>query len=115
MTKNPPSFDTLITEESIFFNEIKKVIDKNPNAKLLDIGCGSGGFAELLTMSFPSIQYFGLDIEKGNIDLCMSNKNIADSHKFICEDFHNYENNQHFDIVISYSTLQLIDDSEKVF
>lgn len=115
MRNDPKKFETLLNANSHFFAEVSKVLNEFPNCNILDIGCGSGGFAELLSEHHPQINYVGLDIEEGNIEECLKNSNISNNFLFIAEDFLNFETQRRFDIIISYSTLQLIPNSHEVF
>jgi len=44
------------------------LVDIQPDAKVLELGCGVGVFAKMLKAKYPSIDYLGIDISETAID-----------------------------------------------
>jgi len=51
---------------------VKALVSKKPNAQFLEIGCGTGAGADLISrMVHPTIQYTALDMQKAAIETCI--------------------------------------------
>lgn len=61
------------------FEQVKGMVKKDSNFRVLDIGCGYGRLSEPLIKSFPGMQIFGVDIAQNYVDLY--NKNLSPSGK----------------------------------
>jgi len=81
------------------------------STRVLDIGCGTGDQLFSLAERFVDGDYIGVDISKPNI--AQANKNITNSngakrYTFCLEDYMEFNSEETFDLIISYSTLHLI-------
>ena len=126
LNKNIPGYQHPLVEQSI--NESKnKISNKNfstfikaieklnisnlEESKLLEIGCSSGYYSQILKFAQLNIDYSGCDISKHFIDKA---KQSYPEHPFDVEDSTclTYEDNS-FDVVVSGCCLQHILDYEK--
>lgn len=89
---------------------VKKVIKKNSNINVLDIGCGTGKIIEALP---KAMNYYGYDISKTYINYARikyRSKNI----KFFCKEFSLRELKKlpKLDFVILFGIIHHLDDQE---
>ena len=88
-------------------NELKRPVD------LLEIGCGSGVFAQQLFDSGSNITYLGIDISKTGIE--KAKERNLDNFEFVEGDFFNYDfHGQNYDLVISSAVAEHVPDPEKL-
>lgn len=81
------------------YNEIKKIISNKygKNAKILEVGCGTGRLSFKLAKDFKKI--IAVDSQKNNINFCkkaFKGKNI----KFIESSIKNFKTNEKFDVIL---------------
>lgn len=50
-------------------DSISNNLNINNNTKILDIGCGSGGYLIFLSQNLPQAKYYGVDISQAAIDI----------------------------------------------
>ena len=94
--------------EKAKYNLIQEYVAPFENAKILDIGCGTGIALEYMKVK---IEYVGFDINQEYIDF--ANKKYYGAGRFYCSDvnnFHQIEDN--FDIVMAIGILHHLSDSE---
>jgi len=52
------------------FKEVRRYLEANPNPQIVEIGCGTGAGANLITQLIPGCQYTAFDMQKAAIDTC---------------------------------------------
>lgn len=59
--------------DSVYYELWKRVIPLVPDVEIdvVDVGCGSGQFAQMLCESHPNIRYSGFDFSKAAIDVAI--------------------------------------------
>lgn len=85
----------------LFKRLYKIIINHNPRASILDIGCGNGNFLQYMNKGNELFSLTGIDLYKN------------DPHheiEFIDSDFFTYEFNKQFDVVVSLATIEHISD-----
>lgn len=83
---------------------ISKIKDKGIN-RILDIGCGTGNYTQMLRQKFPKANIEALDISKKMIEKAkekLKNENI----KFIIDDAETANINKRFDLISSNASFQ---------
>ncbi|MDT0559249.1 class I SAM-dependent methyltransferase [Ichthyenterobacterium sp. W332] len=87
---------------------IKEFVKPQPNAKVLDIGCGPGNILDFL----PKLDYYGFDINADYIKA--AEKNYYDRGTFICATVNEFIASEHknFDLALSVGVLHHLDDDE---
>lgn len=88
-------------------NWIELFIEKNPDAKILDLGCGTGlNFVKLLQMN-PDVHYTGIEPDKNSFVQAKKNLMEFNSHLINSDAYYVDESLNHsFDIVVSFSVLE---------
>ena len=81
--------------------------------RMLDIGCGDGPILSGLTINKNGIQYTGIDISKANIAEA-TNKYSKERINFLCADYVEHKFSDKFQLVVSYSTLNIIPNPDAV-
>lgn len=91
----------------------KKLIDlyvcKERPRKILEIGCGTGIFTELLISKFPDSEIDVLDISASMLKVS-KDKFGEKVNKYICADAETYSENQKYDLIISNASFQWFKD-----
>ena len=81
---------------------------------ILDLGCGNGAITCFLSILFPNAQIVGIDNEKNCINVANQLKeklNIANC-KFINIDYFDYETNDKYDLIFSFTFIkELLDET----
>ena len=86
---------------------------ENNHINILDIGCGDGSLLKALKQQCTVFNYVGVDISSHNIKI--AEQKWADKNtKFILSNYLDTNFKNKFDLIISYSTLNLIDKSNIV-
>ena len=90
--KELDTINALLGGYSISFNAFKKVLTKNKNYTIVDIGSGGGDTLKRIYKwsreQNYSIKLFGIDLKQTCIDYSVSNKPNSEI-KFICDDYKN--------------------------
>lgn len=61
MTWNPDQYHKFQSERSAPFYDLLTLVDKRPNLKAIDLGCGTGELTKVLAESLPNSNVTGLD------------------------------------------------------
>jgi len=98
--KNRNKKEDLYESERLFISKILK-----PGIKILDVGCGAGGFYNILKSYEPDIEYFGIDSCE---ELIREAKKINQKIKFKVGEGKQlpYKSN-YFDLVLCFGTLHM--------
>tara|TARA_B110000858_G_scaffold102057_1_gene117155 strand:- start:1662 stop:2378 length:717 start_codon:yes stop_codon:yes gene_type:complete len=114
MIRNINKYENLIfssTNKNLqYIHSIIEYINSNGNdhINILDIGCGDGSLLKALRQQCPVFNYVGVDISSQNIKI--AKQKWADKNtKFILSNYLDTTFNNKFDLIISYSTLNLIE------
>jgi ubiquinone/menaquinone biosynthesis C-methylase UbiE len=65
------------------FQEVKDLIKRVENPQFLEIGCGTGAGANLITQLLPTINYTAVDMQKAAIKTC-NEKHAAGNERLTC-------------------------------
>ena len=86
---------------------VKKIV--NENAKILDIGCGTGKILE----SLPAVDYYGYDISKKYISYAKK-KYKSKRNKFYCKKFNinEVDNIPKIDFILLFGVIHHLEDEE---
>lgn len=102
--------------KSQWYITVSKLLPKEFNGKILEIGCGRGDYAIYLSQLYPSATIIATDfssyaVESANSKIPVTSKNLS----FKTEDAQNLSfKNSEFDIVISCETLEHVTDQNKM-
>ena len=122
MDKNKETFDTWNKVASIYqdkFMEMDLYNDtydyicnsvENPNAKLLEIGCGPGNITKYLLYKRPDFNIFGIDIAPNMIELAKLNNPTAHFEVMDTREIHNLKTK--FDGIIAGFCLPYLSQHE---
>jgi SAM-dependent methyltransferase len=94
-----------------FVGTVREILAGKAPARVLDIGCGNGDLLLKLTTRLPGTTFTGVDISSANIAAARTAaqaQGLSDQIDFIVADYMKLPFPA-FDLVISYSTLHLID------
>jgi len=61
MTWNPDQYHKFQSERSAPFYDLLALVEKRPNLKIIDLGCGTGELTKVLAESLPNSDVTGLD------------------------------------------------------
>lgn len=92
--------------------ELLKIIRKdfcNFSGSVLDIGCASGSFIELMASAYNHAEFTGFDIAGELIDAAKERK-IAAKANFFVSDALNFEPGREFDIIIASGVMSIFND-----
>ena len=83
-----------------------------PNVKnILDIGCGTGNYTQILHRKFPNADILGIDISREMLEIA-SSKIKREKIKFIRADAEKLTLNKKFDLITSNASFQWLDNFE---
>ena len=103
------TFSAPLDRVNQFLTQVKKFIPKYEHLKILDLGCGDGLFLSELVRIRKNLKCFGIDMSKTNINCAVLRfSNGENQISFSQGDYMNYKQ-KNFDVIISFSTLHLID------
>lgn len=90
------------SDKKSFFNAL------TTSLSLLEVGCGSGGMLQILSVPFPKMEMLGLDVSSKGIEYaCSKNKKSNISYRaFNCLENNLYSNLGKFDIGVCSNTLE---------
>ena len=74
------------------------LLEKNPDLKWLDIGCGTGQLISMISKDFPDISYLGMDVAKNMVEKAAgatSGKNI----RFVVTPIEEFTTTEKYDII----------------
>lgn len=106
----PRSETELLVEQAlIFLNSINK------QAKIIDVGTGSGCIAISIAKHFPNSDIIALDISENALDLARENAKLhrIDNITFLHQNFFTYKAKQKFDLIVSNPPYVLQNDLDK--
>jgi len=83
----------------------------NPNARVLDLGCGEGDLLAYL-QTIKQVNGYGLDVDAQNIRICLE-KGVNVIEQDLDEGLDNFETNS-FDMVVMTETLQSVRAPDKL-
>ena len=91
--KELDTINHLLGGYSISFNALKKVLPKNKQTVLVDIGCGGGDTLKRINEWSSKNNYdtalVGVDLKPVCIDYCLENNALNPNIKFVCDDYRN--------------------------
>ena len=90
---------------------LNKVINKERNYSLIDVGCANGELIYLLKKRFKNISFTGLDIRKDLIR--KAKKKLGKKVNFINNDIFKNTINEQFDFVICSGVIGITDEPKK--
>lgn len=82
---------------------------------ILEIGCGTGQFSQMLVSRYPSANLQLTDIAPSMIDICKERLSSATSVQFICTDIETVDPIPRFDLIVSSMTLHWFTEIQKSF
>ena len=86
---------------ALFDALLKRIVALNPNASVLDVGCGDGGFLRFLRDHAPGLSLCGIDVSANAAD------SRIDYHQ---GDFSTWNPGKNFDAVISLAVIEHVPD-----
>lgn len=91
------------------WNEVVSKVsnDGRSESRLLEIGCGSGDFLELL-QKVPFVKSIGIDTTSTSIDTCK--RKGLEAYCTTLESIQNYSENQFYDYIVSFHCLEHVNE-----
>ena len=90
---------------------LKKIIKNNKNFNILDLGCGAGWFANLLSLKFKKVNVTGVDFNPTAIEFAKGIRNKLNlKTNFIIEDLFQVKSNDKLDLITSLGVLHHTDN-----
>lgn len=92
-------------------------MEKIGNAKILDVGCGTGHRLVGFASCYPQLQFVGLDMTQRSLDTA---KKLAEYHEisnisFVNDKIENYKSKNEYDLIVSTGVLHHMEDPLKGF
>jgi len=81
---------------------------------VLDVGCGDGRITAEIATKVPLGYVLGIDVSQNMIDEARKNFGFTENLEFQCIDATKFENNEMFDLVVSFAALHWIADQLSV-
>ena len=93
---------------------LKKIIKNKKNFNIIDLGCGAGWFANLLSYKFKNINVTGVDFNPRAIEFAKNIRNKLNlKTNFVIEDLFQVRSNDKLDLVSSLGVLHHTNDCHK--
>lgn len=87
----------------------------NPNDKVLDVGCGDGGYTKKILRQVPQGSVLGIDPSQNMLHLAQEVRNEYPNFSLKQEDILDIQYSNQFDKVVSFWCLQWVVDIKKAF
>jgi cyclopropane fatty-acyl-phospholipid synthase-like methyltransferase len=82
----------------------------NPDARMLDIGCGPGTISVYLQKKIPELRIFGIDLSRNMLELAKKNIPSGEFRKMDCRDLNRLE--ESFDAIVCGFCLPYLSQTE---
>ncbi len=112
-SKTVQSTELLDTSRKEKFNEHNRklwfdLLQIHSNLKILEVGCGSGHFTNMIKTYYPTCEVYGIDLDTGHIKFAKaeSKKLNIDAHYQIADVKHLPFDDNSFDIVFSHTLVE---------
>jgi malonyl-CoA O-methyltransferase len=105
-------YDRYSTMQNLCATNLITKLDGSCFADILDIGCGTGNYTELLREKFPKARIKALDISGEMIEVAKG-KLQDERIEFITADGETIDFKEHFDLISSNASFQWFEDLEK--
>lgn len=89
------------------------LIKKNPDLKILDIGCGTGQLAKEVSARFPKVNYMGIDVASNMVALAKA-ANKGENVRFKVCPIEKFNADEKFDVIICTHSFPYFPDKEKM-
>ena len=89
------------------------LIKKNPNLKILDIGCGTGQLAKEITTRFSKVNYLGIDVASNMIALAKASNKVENVSFKVCP-IEKFNTEEKFDVIICTHSFPYFPEKEKM-
>lgn len=105
---------TSILLERFAFPKVQKAIKKYNVNSILDLGCGEGGYVKRIGDRYPDKRMVGIEIHEAVAKAAGESLSDYENIEILCEDLHEYEPNQLFDMIMANNLFHYIDPSERL-
>ncbi|MCR8849461.1 class I SAM-dependent methyltransferase [Rossellomorea sp. SC111] len=105
---------TSILLERFAFPKVQKAIKKYNADSILDLGCGEGGYVKRIGERYPDKKMVGIEIHEAVAKAAEQSLKEFENIDIHCGDLHEYEPEQHFDMIMANNLFHYIDPSERL-
>ena len=97
-----PLFRSLVKQADIEHRRcILALLDANPYARFLDLGCGTGNISKAVKESFPNAEISCVDLAEGMIKMAQYKLSDYSGIQYYTGDFREFEFGNEYDVVVS--------------
>ena len=114
--RNVGTYDEYAVVQKLMATKLGDLAKKQGDFKnILEIGCGTGYFTEILAKTFPQAQIISTDISQEMLNFTQNKLNKYKNITYKIADGENYRSDQKFDLIISNAVFQWFNDYNKAF
>ena len=114
-TWNPEQYDHFRDERSRPFFDLADLVQRQPEMRVLDLGCGSGRLTAWLHRRLGARETLGIDSSAAMLSQSAEQRDEAAGLRFVEADIADYQPDARFDLVFSNAALQWLPDHESLF
>jgi SAM-dependent methyltransferase len=105
---------TSILLERFAFPKVQKTIKKYNVDSILDLGCGEGGYVKRIGDRYPKKKMVGIEIHEAVAKAAEQSLKDFENIEILCQDLHEYEPKQRFDMIMANNLFHYIDPSKRM-
>ncbi|MCG1020194.1 class I SAM-dependent methyltransferase [Sutcliffiella horikoshii] len=100
--------------EQLAIPRVMKVMKKAKPKKVVDVGCGSGGYLLKLSQKFPKAKMLGIELNEDVAEEASKNCQNQEQVEIVCKDVHQWSPDEKVDFVMLNNILHYISPDDRI-
>jgi cyclopropane fatty-acyl-phospholipid synthase-like methyltransferase len=100
--------------EQLAIPRVMKVMKKAKPKKVVDVGCGSGGYLVKLSQKFPKAKMIGIELNEDVAEEASKNCKNQEQVEIVCKDVHQWSPDEKVDFVMLNNILHYISPDDRI-